>query len=83
MFFVYVIKSLKNNRFYVGHTNDVARRLLEHNSGLSKYTSISKPFELIFSEVFTTRLEAVQRELFLKSGKGREWLKNLLNRAVA
>jgi len=75
MFFVYILKSLKNNRNYIGSTNNPERRLQEHNSGESKYTSLTRPFKLIHSEIFNTRDEAVKRELFLKSGKGREWIK--------
>ncbi|MDP2855986.1 MAG: GIY-YIG nuclease family protein [bacterium] len=83
MFYVYVLRSLKNNRNYIGTTNNLKRRLQEHNSGRSKYTSLTRPFKLIYFEAFNTRASAVQRELFLKSGKGREWLKNVSGRAVA
>ncbi len=75
MFYVYVLKSLVNGRHYTGSTNNLERRVHEHNSGQTKYTSLTRPFELIYKEVYNTNLEAKRREKFLKSGKGREFLK--------
>lgn len=63
---------------YIGQTNNLDRRLNEHNTGRSKYTSLTHPFDLIYKEEFLTRSEAVKRETVLKSGKGREWLKTQL-----
>jgi putative endonuclease len=80
MFYVYVLKSLKNGRLYTGSTNDIKRRLLEHNVSQTKYTSKTGPFELVHKEVYNTRLEAIRRERFLKTGKGRELLKVILDR---
>ena len=74
MFYVYIIKSLKNGRFYVGSTGNLERRLDEHNSGQSRYTKLTSPFVLVHSETYATKQEAVRRELFLKSGRGREWI---------
>lgn len=78
MWQVYVLKSLINGRFYTGSTNNLERRLKEHNSGYSKYTRSTSPYELIYKEVYSTRLEARRRELFLKTGKGRRLLKDLV-----
>jgi len=74
MFYIYIIRSIVNGRFYVGSTNNIERRLHEHNNGKSKYTSLTKPFILLHKEIYSSRKEAVQREMFLKSGKGREWI---------
>ena len=81
MWYIYILKSLKNNRLYTGSTNDIERRLKEHNSGQSKYTKLTKPFELVYKESFEERLEARRRELFLKTGKGRELLKSLIEKS--
>lgn len=78
MFYVYILKSLKNGRFYTGSTNDIERRLHEHNIGQTKYTSKIWPFELVYKEVYNTKLEAIRRERFLKTGKGRELLKHIM-----
>lgn len=78
MFFVYVLRSLRNGRLYTGSTNDLERRLSEHNSGRSKYTRLTVPFELIYKEEFKAKSDAYRREMFLKSGKGREFMKEVL-----
>lgn len=84
MYYVYVIQSQVNDRLYIGQTNNLERRLDEHNSGKSIYTKTIKPFTLLYNETFATRKEAVNREIELKSGKGREWLKAyMMTRAVA
>jgi len=75
MFKVYVLKSLKNGKRYVGQTSkDVLDRLHDHNTGSNPWTRANKPFKVIHSECFETRTEAIQREHFLKSGQGRKWL---------
>lgn len=75
MFTVYVLRSLKNSKRYVGYTSKAAEiRLKEHNSGCNKFTSQNGPFILIFTENFITKTEAIKRERFLKSGQGRKYL---------
>ncbi len=75
MFFVYVLRSLKNNKRYVGYTSKTAlERLKDHHSGSNKWTRQNGPFNLMHSEGFQTRWEAEKRERFLKSGQGRKWL---------
>ncbi len=75
MFYIYILQSKKNKRLYTGSTNNLVRRLKEHNSGSSKYTKLTKPFKLLYSEEFLTRSDAAKREKYLKSGIGREWIK--------
>ncbi|MBU2539872.1 GIY-YIG nuclease family protein [Patescibacteria group bacterium] len=82
MYYVYVLKSDKNGRFYIGSTNNIQRRLLEHNTGKSRYTKSTIPFRLIYKEIYETRKEAVKRERALKSGQGRQSLKDFV-RTVA
>lgn len=77
MYFVYILRSLINGRNYTGSTNNLERRLKEHNLGKSKYTKLTRPFKLVYKEEYLTRLEARRRELFFKTGKGREFLKTL------
>ena len=78
MFYVYVLKSIKNNRLYTGSTSNLNKRIRQHNLGLSRYTKLTRPFKLVYKEVYKSRAEAYRRELFLKSGKGREFLTNLI-----
>ena len=75
MFYVYVLKSKEFDRFYVGMTNNINRRLREHNKGKSKSTAFYKPWKLFFQENFETSEEARQREKFLKSGQGRQLIR--------
>jgi len=76
MYFVYVIKSLSRNYIYVGLTNNLERRFRQHQDGTSKTTKPYRPFKLLFSEAFLTRLEAREREKYLKSGAGKEYIKS-------
>ncbi len=78
MWYTYVLKSTVNGRHYTGSTNNLERRIAEHNSGKTKSTSLTRPFTLVYKEEYNTRLEARRRELFLKTGQGRELLKNIL-----
>ncbi|MBD3750399.1 MAG: GIY-YIG nuclease family protein [Sphingobacteriales bacterium] len=76
---VYVLSSEIRKIRYVGLTSDLNRRLDEHNSGLSKFTKAYKPWKLVYKEKFETRLEARNREKYLKSGVGREFLNKILD----
>ena len=77
MFYTYVLKSRKNGKLYTGHTENLERRLLEHNSrnDRSKFSYVNGPWELLFFKTFDTRSEAMKHERFLKTGKGREYIK--------
>ncbi|MBN2414044.1 GIY-YIG nuclease family protein [candidate division KSB1 bacterium] len=76
-YFVYVIE-LTNQQTYRGHTNNLERRIEEHKTGKSPYTRKFKYKKLLYYETCDTRAEAMKREKFLKSGKGREWLRQKL-----
>ena len=72
---VYVLKC-SDNSFYIGQTDNFARRIEEHKSGKgAEWVKKRLPFEPIHWEVFSTRSEAVKRERELKTGFGRKWLK--------
>ena len=76
MFFVYVIRSYVDGRFYVGFTRDVVKRLKEHNSGKTQSTKGYTPWQLFFLEEYESRIAARKREVYLKSGIGKEYIKN-------
>lgn len=79
MFTVYVLKSGKNGKRYVGYTGkDPSIRLQEHNAGSNKFTSHNRPFTLIHTESFDSKTDAIRREHFLKSGQGRKQLDDML-----
>ena len=80
MYYVYAIKSLQRKYTYVGLTNDIERRIGQHNNGQNRSTKAYRPFVLIHVEEFSTRLEAREREKYSKSGIGKEFLKDQINR---
>jgi len=77
MYFVYVLRSLKDHKRYIGSTDNLIRRVNEHNDGLVKSTKNRRPLILIYSEEFNTKSEALKREKFFKSGYGRSFLKKI------
>ena len=78
MYHVYLLKSLVKNKTYVGFTNDINRRLCEHNAGESNYTNKYKPWKIIYKEEFNTLKEAVRKEKYYKSAAGRRKLKIIM-----
>jgi putative endonuclease len=78
MFFVYAIMSEKDGRIYVGMCSNVEVRLKEHNSGKTKSTKGFRSWKLIYKEEAVNRIEARKREIYLKSGIGKEFLKSLV-----
>lgn len=81
-FWTYVIRSLSTGRLYTGHTMDLHKRLREHNDPESFSSHFTKripgPWILVYSEPFPTRAEAYRRERWLKTGRGREYLRQIL-----
>ncbi len=75
MFYVYVLRSQRDSTLYIGHTQDLARRLQQHNRGHERSTRAKRPFALLLFERFETRAAARTREKYYKSGFGREILK--------
>ena len=85
MYYVYILKSKKDNSLYVGYTNDVERRVWEHNNSKVGYTKGSKPWSLIYYESFISLEDAKQREKNLKYfgkafGQLKRRIKNSLNK---
>jgi len=78
MYFVYIMESLKDGKYYIGTTNDVERRLKEHNSGLSRSTSSRRPLKLVHTEIFEDIKKAYARERFLKSKKNKHIIKKII-----
>ncbi|OGG13300.1 hypothetical protein A3D77_05575 [Candidatus Gottesmanbacteria bacterium RIFCSPHIGHO2_02_FULL_39_11] len=79
-YYTYILKSLKNNSLYIGYTTDLRKRFKEHNSGKNLATKPYIPYKLIFYEAFLNRIDAKNREEYLKGGYGRKTIKTLLNR---
>lgn len=78
MFFVYILFSQKDHKFYTGFTSDVERRLEEHNQGKNISTKNRRPLDLVYYEAYCEEMDARGREAFLKSGSGKKYLKKQL-----
>jgi predicted GIY-YIG superfamily endonuclease len=79
MYSVYVLRSLRNGKRYVGYTGQpVAVRVRQHNTGQNRWANQNRPFELQHVEEFAESSEARAREKFLKTGAGRRELDRLL-----
>ena len=80
MFYTYVLKSKKDGKLYTGYTNNLQKRFKEHVEGKSLYTKGRGPFELIYYEACLDESDAKVRELYLKSGRGKRYIKDRLKR---
>jgi len=78
MYYVYILRSGKDSKHYIGLTTNLDRRVKDHNAGKVSSTRDRKPFELVYFEKFETKDIAEKREKFFKTGKGYDTLKNLL-----
>ena len=76
MYYVYVLFSHKDKKFYTGFTENLKRRLLEHNEGLSKSTKFRRPLELVYYEGCKDRKDAMHREVYLKTTYGKRYIRN-------
>jgi putative endonuclease len=80
MFYTYVLKSQNNGRLYTGYASNLRKRFNQHNEKKSKYTKSRGPYALIYYEACLDEGDAKSRELYLKSGKGKRYLKSRLKR---
>ncbi len=78
MYTLYILYSESFDRFYVGYTNDLERRLSEHNRKKGKFTDAGIPWKLVYSELFTKKKDAMERERFIKSRKSKPFIKELI-----
>ena len=79
MYYVYVLRSLKDGRYYIGSSADVQARLAYHNSGRQRSTKNRVPFELVYSESLDNKQDALKREKQIKNFKGGEAFRRLIN----
>jgi len=75
-----VLQSKKSGNFYTGYTNDLRKRFKEHSKGKSLYTKGRGPFEIVYYEACLDEDDAKNRELYLKSGRGKLYIKQRLKR---
>ena len=79
MYYIYILKSEKDESYYVGFAEDVQKRLQRHNSGGARYTKNRGPWKLVYTEEYSDRGSAMSREKEIKSWKSRKCIEELLN----
>ena len=77
-YFVYVLQSIKDKKFYTGYTENLKLRFEQHTKGLVESTKFRKPFKLIYYEACLNQQDATHREKYLKSYKGKLFIRNRL-----
>ena len=80
IYFVYILQSLKDSNYYIGVTSDLQKRINYHNSGRQRSTKHRIPFKLIYFEELSDKTLALKREKQIKSYKGGNAFKKLINR---
>lgn len=78
MWIVYILQSEKFGRYYIGHTANLEKRILDHNSGKTRSTKGYAPYSLVYKEEFSTKSEAYKREMQIKRYKGGVAFKKLV-----
>lgn len=76
--YVYILRSLRDNKFYTGSCSDLQSRIARHNKGLVEATKSRRPLELIYYEVCLNRRDSINREVYLKTAWGKRYIKNRL-----
>lgn len=76
MFYTYVLRSDKDGRLYIGYIDDLKKRLEKHMLGKVKITKHRRPFRLIYYEACISKIKAIAREKYFKTGFGRRYLKD-------
>ncbi len=82
MYYVYILFSKKDKKFYIGLTQDLKRRISEHRQGKVYTTYRFNDFALIFYEAFISEIDARRREKYFKTTKGKRTLKIMLREAI-
>jgi putative endonuclease len=82
MYFIYVLQSEKDNKFYIGFTGDVDRRIKDHNEGKNLSTKNRRPFKVLYYEAHTSKHDALRRELYFKTAKGKASFRQILREAL-
>jgi putative endonuclease len=77
-YFVYVLKSEKDNNFYIGYTQNLHKRIEEHNKGTVESTIHRRPFKLVYYEVCLNSEDALKRERYLKTAWEKRYIKSRL-----
>ena len=77
-YYIYILISKKDGKFYVGFTENLKNRFTQHQNGECESTAPRRPFELIFYEAYRNKYDALRREKYFKTSKGKTALKTML-----
>jgi putative endonuclease len=78
MYNIYILKSQIDDTYYIGYTDNLERRVYEHNFGKKGYTRKKRPWKLVYSEECDNKTEAIKREIYLKRNKSRVYIEELI-----
>ena len=78
MYTLYILYSKSADNYYVGYTNSIERRLSEHNRKKGKFTDRGIPWELVYTESFASKIDAMKREKYIKSKKSKSFIQDLI-----
>ena len=78
MFYTYILISEKDDKFYVGYTDNLKRRIKQHNNGDVESTKYRRPLKLIYYESCLNQKDAIHREKYLKTSFGKKYIRNRL-----
>jgi putative endonuclease len=82
-FYTYILFSEKTNRYYIGSTEDIDKRVEKHNAGATPSTKPGRPWKVVYREEFYSKSEAIKREIYLKRMKSRVFIELLINKGSA
>ncbi|MBI4033878.1 GIY-YIG nuclease family protein [Candidatus Saccharibacteria bacterium] len=83
LWYVYVLLSKQDDKFYIGSTNDLNRRLTEHSQGKNISTAKRLPVKLVYFEGHCSKLDAIRRERYYKTTKGKVTLRQIIRNRVS
>ena len=79
-YYVYILESQKDGRFYIGQSSNIKDRIERHNQNRSRATKFRGPWKIVYCEKFDSRNSAIIKEKYLKSLKNRKYLQDIINR---
>lgn len=82
MYYLYILRSLKNKKLYIGSSPDVKKRLRSHNAGENKATKPNMPYELIFYSGFINKEDAISAEQYFKTSAGWKRIHKMLENTL-
>jgi len=78
MFYTYILLSLSDHKFYIGYSSNLKQRIKDHNEGKNISTEPRRPFKLIYYEAHLSKVDAMRREKYFKTDKGKSSLRLIL-----